>query len=163
MFGGENIHNEILSLLKAQKIPFEHIVHKEVDHQNVAKEIGVDIQEGIKCLIVRGKKSHANYLVCILGHQKVDMKALSVLVSENCELEKPEKIKEQFGLDIGGIPPFSFLLGIDAFFDQSIRGCKNVIFSCGLRGESIRMKLDDLLPLLHPQFALLVKTEYADI
>jgi nondiscriminating aspartyl-tRNA synthetase len=88
------------------------------------------------------------------------MKALSNLVSENCECEKIEKIKEQFGLDVGGIPPFSFLLGIDAFFDQSIQGCKNVIFSCGLMNESIRMKLEDLLPLLPTNFASFVKTEH---
>lgn len=159
MCGGEAIRNEILNLLKAKNIPFEHIVHKETAHHNVAKEIGVNIQEGIKCLIVRGKKSHTHYLVCVLGHQKVDMKALSVLVSENCEFEKIEKIKEQFGLDVGGIPPFSFLLGIKAFFNQSIQSCQEVIFSCGLRNESIRMKLEDLLPLLHPHFASFVKTE----
>lgn len=157
MYGAENIRSEILSLLRDKNIPFEHIVHKETAHQNVAKEIGVDIQEGLKCLIMRGKKSHTHYLICVLGHQKVDMKALSVLVSENCEFERIEKIKEEFDLDVGGIPPFGSLLGIDAFFDQSIQDCKSVIFSCGPLNESIRMKLEDLLPLLHPQFASLSK------
>jgi len=158
-FGGENIKSEILCILKSKNISFEHVVHKEIAHQNVAKEIGVNISEGIKCLIVRGKKSHLNYLICVLGHQKIDMRALSSLVSENCEFEKIETIKKKFGLDVGGIPPFKFLLGIDAYFDQSIQACKDVIFSCGPLNESIRMKFEDLLPLLNPQFASLVKTE----
>jgi nondiscriminating aspartyl-tRNA synthetase len=163
MFGGENIRNEILNLLKTKKIPFEHIVHQETVHHNVAKEIGVHIQEGLKCLIVRGKKSQINYLIGVRGNQKVDMKALSVLVSENCELEKTEKIKERFGLDIGGIPPFSFLLGIEAYFDQSIQDCKSVIFSCGLKNESIRMHVEDLLPLLPAHFASFVKVKALEI
>jgi nondiscriminating aspartyl-tRNA synthetase len=157
IFGGENVRNEILSLLNGKQIPFEHIVHRETVSHNVAKEIGVNMHEGLKCLIVRGKKSNMNYLICVLGHQKIDMRALSILVDEKCEFEKIETIKTVFGLDVGGIPPFGFLLGIEAYFDENIRDCREVVFSCGLMNESIRMKLEDLLPLLHPKFVSLGK------
>ncbi|HSX26441.1 MAG TPA: YbaK/EbsC family protein, partial [Chlamydiales bacterium] len=63
----------------------------------------------------------------------------------------------RFGLDVGGVPPFGSLLGLDVYFDTGIQNCKEVIFSCGPLNESIRMKLEDLLPLVHPKFSKLAK------
>ncbi|HSX25894.1 MAG TPA: YbaK/EbsC family protein, partial [Chlamydiales bacterium] len=139
VFGGENIRNEILKALQSKKIPFQHLTHQQTAAHHVAKEVGVDLQEGVKCLILRGKKSQNNYLICVLGHQRVDMKALSILVDENCEFEKIDVIKARFGLDVGGVPPFGSLLGLDVYFDTGIQNCKEVIFSCGPLNESIRM------------------------
>ncbi len=68
-----------------------------------------------------------------------------------------DSIKERFGLEVGGIPSFGNLLGLDVYFDITIQNCKEVIFSCGLVNESVRMKLADLIPLVHPQFARLAK------
>lgn len=154
---GENVRNEILRLLQSKKFYFQHFIHVETAAQDVAKEIGVTIQEGIKCLVMRGKKSCKNYLICVRGHQKVDMRAVSALIDENCEFEKIETIKERFGLDVGGTPPFGALLNLDVYFDRSIQSCKEVIFSCGLRNESVRMKLEDLIPLINPKFAVIAK------
>jgi nondiscriminating aspartyl-tRNA synthetase len=156
-FGKERVRNEILKLLQCSNFSFQHVTHQETMPHKVAKEIGVDVCEGIKCLIMRGKKSYKNYLACVLGHQKVDMRALSALVGENCELEKIETIKNRFGLDIGGIPPFGNLLGIDVYFDTHIQNCKEVIFSCGPVHESIRMKLEDLIALIRPRLAALAQ------
>ena len=156
IFGGENIRNEIFRQLLLKKIPFNHLTHQEIAHQRVAEEIGVDISEGIKCLIMRGKKSLKNYLICVRGHQRVDMRALSTLVGENCEFEKIEIVKERYGLEVGAIPPFGDLLGLEVYFDISIQNSENVIFSCGLVNESLRMKLADLSPLIHPKFVKLV-------
>ena len=157
VFGAENIRNEILGLLKAKNISFQHMVHKETDQYKVAEEIGVTVNEGVKSLIVRGKKSGTNYLVCILGHQRINMKSLPELVAEACEFEKPETIKEKFGLDVRGVPPFGSLLGIHALFEQSIQDCDNVVFSPGLMNETIRMKAEDFIKLLNPQFAALAQ------
>ena len=72
-------------------------------------------------------------------------------------LEKIETIRERYGLEIGAIPPFGKILGLESYFDVGIRNCTEVIFSCGLINESIRMKLMDLSLLIHPQFAKLAK------
>ncbi|MBS0624932.1 MAG: YbaK/EbsC family protein [Verrucomicrobia bacterium] len=156
-FGGEKIRNAILEQLQLRKIAYQHFTHQEITPHLVAKEIGVDIHEGVKCLIMRGKKSHNNYLICVLGHQKVDMKALASLVEEKCEFEKVDSIQERFGLEVGGIPPFGNLLGLDVYFETGIQNCNEVIFSCGPLNESIRMKLADLILLILPRFAKLVK------
>ncbi len=37
---------------------------------------------------------------------KLDMKAVATAVGTKCEFESPEAIKERFGLNEGGVPPF---------------------------------------------------------
>ena len=152
MMNGESIRNEILQLLKTQKIAFHHIIHRETIPQNIAQEIRIEMQETIKSLVMREKKSRKNYLICLRGDQKVNMRAFSDLIGETCELEKIETLKERFGLDVGGVCPFGLLMGIaDVYFDASINNCSDVVIGCGLPNESIRMKLKDLVSLVHPK------------
>jgi nondiscriminating aspartyl-tRNA synthetase len=155
---GEEMQSEILRLLKLHSFSFEYLIHQEVIPLKVAQEVGANVCEGVKCLILRGKKSEKNFLFCLLGHQKVDMRAVAEIVGENCEFEKTENVKEKFGLSVGGIPPFGNLLGIGVYFEMGIQGCKEVIFSSGLITGSIRMKQDDLIALVQPRFATFAKS-----
>lgn len=154
-FGGENIRNEILRELRETKTTFQHITHKETNPEKIAKELGINVNQGIKCLIIRGKKSKKNYLVCVRGHQRVDLNALEGIFGEACELEKPDVIKERYGLDVGGVPPFGKLLGLDVYFDDDILNCQHIICSCGPLKESLRMHLIDLVYFARPIFAKL--------
>ncbi len=149
----EKIRNEILQLLNARKIPFHHLMHQETIPLKIAQEINVKMSETIKSLMMRGKKSGKNYLVCLRGDQKVDKHALSALVNEACELEKIETLKKRFGLVFGGVCPFGKILGVeDVFFDSSLKQCDEVVVGCGMPNESIRMKFEDLDSLIHPKF-----------
>lgn len=141
------MRDEILRRLKGKE--FRHLVHAESDPRLIAQEVGIDVSKGLKCLVVKGKKSGKNYLVCVQGHKRVDMKAVAGVVGENCEFEAREVIRERYGLEVGGIPPF---LELDVFFDSDIASCDEVIFSCGLVNESIVMKLKDLVALILPRF-----------
>jgi nondiscriminating aspartyl-tRNA synthetase len=153
LFRAENIRNEIFQILNTKKISFHHMTHKETIPENIAKELGIDMQKTIKSLIIRGKKSKKNYLTCLLGHQKIDMPVLISLLGEKCELEKINTLKERFGIDVGGVCPFGNLLNIsDIYFDEGIKSCKDIIIGCGIPNESIQMKLDDLISLIHPKF-----------
>jgi|SRR3990167_8695377 len=152
LFGGEKIRNEIFQLLKTRKIPFHHLIHQETIPHKIAHEMNINMNETIKSLVIRGKKSGKNYLVCLRGDQKIDMRALSIIISEACEFEKIEVLKERFGLDVGGVCPFGDLLGIpDVFFDLSINQCTEVIIGCGLPNESIQMNLKDLSQIVRPK------------
>jgi len=56
---------------------------------------------------------------------------------------------------VGSVTPFGNLLNIDSFFDEEIGKKGEVIFSCGLRTESIVMKSKDLMRLVDPKIAKL--------
>lgn len=88
---------------------------------------------------------------------KLDMKAIAELVGERCVFEAPEVIKERFGIDVGGIPPFGSLLNLETYFDERIREGQWSTFSCGLLTESITMKSKDLIKVVQPQFGCFSK------
>lgn len=158
-FGGENIRNEIIHLLKKNEIAFDHMVHEPTPtSEDSARVRGTQMKEGVKSLIVRGKNSKKNYQFNIPSHLKLDMKAVAELVKEKCDFEDPEVIKERFGLIIGGVPPFGPLLNIETFFDHQITENSRVAFNCGLPTESIVMQGSDLISLVKPIFASFAKS-----
>ncbi|PIS02705.1 MAG: aspartate--tRNA(Asn) ligase [Chlamydiae bacterium CG10_big_fil_rev_8_21_14_0_10_42_34] len=151
-FGAENIRNEIIHQLNAKKIDFDHKTHEPTPtSEDSARVRQIKMEEGIKALILRGKSTKKNFQFNISAHLKVDMKAVAELVGEKCEFEDPAVIKERFGLQIGGVPPFGNLLNLDNFFDEEIMNQEKVAFNCGLTTESIIMKPKDLIDLIEPK------------
>lgn len=158
IFGGENMRNEILHLLRDRDFEFDHLSHEETPtSEDSARVRGTKLEEGIKAIILRGKNSKKNYQINIPSHLKVDMKAISDRVGERCEFESPEVIQERYGLQVGGIPPFGNLLNIQTFFDEQIACSSKIAFNCGLRTESIVMKSQDLITLVQPEIGLFSK------
>jgi nondiscriminating aspartyl-tRNA synthetase len=157
-FGGENLRNEIIRLLKDRAFTFDHRVHEATPtSEDSARVRGTSLEEGIKSLILRGKTSKKNYQFNIPSHLKLDMKAVSDIVGEKCEFEEAEVIKERFGVEVGGVPPFGSLLNIDTFYDERIQAKTRAAFNCGLRTESIIMTTSDLLTLVEPKIARFAK------
>jgi nondiscriminating aspartyl-tRNA synthetase len=158
-FGGENIRNEIIRLLKQGGFEFRHVKHDATPTcEDSARVRGTKMEEGIKSLIFRGKSSKKNYHFNIPSHLKVDMKAVAEITGEKCEFEDPEVIKERFGLIIGSVPPFGQLLNLETFFDEGILKVEKAAFNCGLTTESIVMKGSDLITLVQPKFGNFAKS-----
>jgi nondiscriminating aspartyl-tRNA synthetase len=83
-----------------------------------------------------------------------------MLSAEKCEFEDPSVILERFGLQIGGVPPFGPLLGLDTYYDTEIADKSAVAFNCGLATESILMKGKDLIELVDPKWGSFSKNNY---
>ena len=79
-----------------------------------------------------------------------DMKAVAVAVGEKCEFEDPAVIRDRYGLEIGGIPPFGNLLNLENYFDENIFSKEISAFNCGLITESIIVKPKDLINVVQP-------------
>lgn len=157
-FGSENIRNEIIRLIKQNEMQFQHVVHEPTPtSEDSARVRGTLLEEGVKSLILRGKSSKKNYHVNIPSHLKVDMKAVAEMVGEKCEFEDPEVIKERYGLQIGGVPPFGQLLNLETFFDEKVNTYERSAFNCGMLTESIIMNSKDLLVLVQPKIGRFAK------
>ena len=153
-FGEENLRNEIFRLLKEKELPFTSLQHQEtLNCEQSANLRNTAITEGMKSIIVKGKTTKKNYQFNLAAHLKLDMKAVASLVGEKCEFEAPEVIKERFGLSLGAVPPFGFLLRLETFFDESILQGEKAAFNCGKTTESIVMKASDLVSLIDPKIA----------
>jgi nondiscriminating aspartyl-tRNA synthetase len=159
-FGQESIRNEIIRLLKKEEHAFDHVVHEATPtSEDSARVRGTTAQEGVKALILRGKQSKKNFQINIPSHKKLDMKKVAEVIGEKCDFEDPAVIKERFGLDIGGIPPFGQLLLLDTYYDQEIEKEERAAFNCGLVTESIVMKSKDLISLVQPKLGDFTKSE----
>lgn len=157
-FGGENIRNEIIRMLRDKEMEYQHLIHEPTPtSEDSARVRQTAMGEGIKALILRGKTSKKNYQFNIPSHLKLDMKGVADLVGEKCEFEDPEVIKDRFGLIIGGVPPFGSLLNLETFFDEKIQTSKVAAFNCGLQTESIVMKPVDLVALVQPKIGRFTK------
>jgi len=151
-YGGENIRGEILHLLKNAEMEFQHLLHEPTPtSEDSARVRASKLEEGVKSIILRGKQTKKNFQVNILAHQKLDMKAVAEIIGEKCEFEDPLVIKERFGLEIGGVPPFGPLLNLETFYDEGITLSETVAFNCGLPVESIVMKGQNLITLVQPK------------
>lgn len=151
-YGGENVRNEIIRLIKKENLEYRHLIHElTLTSEDSAKVRGTSMEEGVKSIIVRGKTSKKNYHLNIPSGLKLDMKAVSELVGEKCEFEEPDVIKERYGLIVGGVPPFGQLLNLDTFFDEGVIKSKQSAFNCGLTTESIIMASKDLIALIQPK------------
>lgn len=157
-FGCENIRNEIVRLIKHNKMEFQHVTHEPTPtSEDSARARGTKMEEGVKSLILRGKNSKKNYQINIPSHLKLDMKAVAELVGEKCEFEDAAVIQERFGLIVGGVPPFGHLLNIETYFDERVPLHEHSAFNCGMLTESIIMKSKDLMALVQPKIGKLAK------
>lgn len=151
-FGGENIRNEIIRLLRENGVAYKHVSHAETTtSQDSANVRGTLLQEGVKSIVLRGKSSKKNFQINIPSHLKLDMKAVAEAVGEKCEFEEPVVIEERYGLLVGGVPPFGQLLNLETYFDKGVLAQENSAFNCGMKTESIVMKSKDLVSLIQPK------------
>jgi nondiscriminating aspartyl-tRNA synthetase len=157
-FGGENIRNEIIRLLKHQSLDFKHVSHESTPtSEDSARARGTLLEEGVKSIILRGKSTKKNYHFNIPSHLKLDMKAVADIVGEKCEFENPDIIKERFGLIVGSVPPFGQLLNLDTYFDERITQYERSAFNCGMVTESIIMRSKDLADIVQPKIGHFAK------
>jgi nondiscriminating aspartyl-tRNA synthetase len=150
VFGGENLRNEIVRILHQNEMEFDHLKHDEtpVSSEETAKMRGFQLEEGVKAILLKGKKTKKNYQFNIPAHLKLDMKAVAQATGEKCEFEDPLVIEERFGLKLGAVPPFGPLLNVETYFDERVGALTYSVFNCGMRTESIRMLSRDLFKLV---------------
>jgi len=146
-----NITDQIIQLLQDNKITFELLKHEPTPtSEDAARVRDSNLSEGRKAMILRGKKSEKRIMVVIPANLKIDMKKVKQYFNEEFEFEKPEIILQDFGIEIGGIPPLGNLLNLETYFDEDNLLEKRSAFNCGLKIKSIIMTTDDLIKVVNP-------------
>jgi nondiscriminating aspartyl-tRNA synthetase len=156
--GGKKIRDQIIRLLRSNNIQFDHLIHEEtLTSEDSSRLRGTKREEGIKSLILVGRKTGQNYQFNIPSHLNLDSQTVKQIVGEKCPFEKADTIKEKFGLIVGGVPPFGFVFGIKSFYEERILDQERSAFNCGLRTESIVLATADLKKVLPDNFTRFAK------
>lgn len=85
--------------------------------------------------------------------QMVHMKQLGDAIgANNVELASEQDFKEKFPeCDLGAMPPFGNLYGMDVFVEEDLTKHKEIVFNAGSHTELIRLSFEDFKRLVEPR------------
>jgi len=142
IIGAESIKKTIKGLFVEHDLEFQVLKHIPTPtSEEAAKVRNLNINSGVKALILRDKKTGNNILVNIPAGAKLDIKKLQTKYNKTSpgklEFEKPAVISEKYGLTVGGIPPFGEIFGIKTYIDNNVFSETNLAFNNADLEESI--------------------------
>ena len=147
--------NELISktnaarLLDAAGIAYE-LVPYEVDEDNlaadhVAEQLGEDIEQVFKTLVLRGDKN--GFFVCVMpGNFEVDLKvAARISGNKNCEMLHVKELLPTTGYIRGGCSPIGMKKPFPTFIHESALLYDYIYVSAGIRGLQLKIAPQDLI------------------
>lgn len=136
-------------LLDKAGIPYDLIPYT-VDESNlaaghVAEELGENIEQVFKTLVLRGDKN--GLFVCVIpGNFEVDLKvAAKISGNKNCDLIPMKELLPLTGYIRGGCSPIGMKKPYPTFIHESALLYDHIYISAGLRGLQLRISPQDLL------------------
>lgn len=121
--------------------------------QEVAASAHIKGKEVAKTVMVKvdGKMAMA----VLPASRKVDFALLKkVAKAREVELAGENEFKDVFpDCEIGAMPPFGNLYGMEVFVDESLREDKEIAFNAGSHSELIKMAYKDFERLVKPKIA----------
>lgn len=149
---GSSTVNKIRDLLDKDGVKYKFIEHEPVKtSQESAKVRGTQLGDGAKAMIVKSLEYSNKYkMVVIPADMQLDLDKVAKHFGEKYKIASPEEVEKLIGIQVGGVPPFGRVLGLDLFFDESMWEKETSAFNCGRRDRSIVMAAKDLIRLAEP-------------
>ena len=139
-------------LLDAAGIAYE-LVPYEVDEndlaaQHVADQLGEDIEQVFKTLVLRGDRN--GFFVCVIpGNFEVDLKvAAQISGNKNCEMLHVKELLPTTGYIRGGCSPIGMKKPFPTFIHESALLYDYIYISAGIRGLQIKIHPETLIDFI---------------
>ena len=139
----------VARLLDKAKIPYE-LVPYTVDENNlaadhVAEELGEDINQVFKTLVLHGDRS--GHFVCVVpGNTEVDLKkAAKAEGAKKAEMIPMKELLPLTGYIRGGCSPIGMKKPFPTFFHQSALDFEVIFVSAGVRGLQLKINPQNLI------------------
>lgn len=143
---------KILTRLDEVDVKYDHSSHAAVKTSEEAAVVrGTKLSDGFKAMILQSQEYSTKLVqVVIPADRQLDLEKVALITGEGFKIATPEKIKKVLGLEVGGIPPFGRLLGMEVYYDKRLFEKNIAAFNCGTRTDSIVMKAQDLIKAAEP-------------
>lgn len=136
-------------LLDKAKIPYE-LISYTVDENNlaadhVAEELGEDINQVFKTLVLHGDRS--GYFVCVIpGNAEVDLKkAAKVAGAKKADLIPMKELLPLTGYIRGGCTSVGMKKAFPTYFHSSALDFEHIFVSAGVRGLQLKIAPEALI------------------
>jgi len=156
--------NQIIELIKKSGFWYESFEHAPVKTSEEAAKIrvGYTLQQGAKAMIVKVKKSSTDNKFAMLvlpANLRFDNKKVKKLLQAKdiCFATAEEIAIITNGVQVGGVPPFGNLFGIEVIVDPQLFKNEKIVFNAGDRSFSVAMKSADYRTLVNPQIYPITK------
>lgn len=140
--------------LDGQKVRYEVLAHPEAfTASQVAHALHVSGKRLAKVVIVRVDE---RFMMTVLpATWKVDLRRLKeVFQSSQVRLATEEELKSLFAdCDLGAMPPFGNLYGLEVYVDRSLTTDEEIVFQAGTHFEAVRLRYQDFANLVQPTVA----------
>lgn len=150
----------VARLLDKAKVKYE-LVSYEVDENDlsathVAEQLGEDIRQVFKTLVLRGDRT--GYFVCVVpGGEEVDLKkAAKASGNKSCAMIHVKELLPLTGYIRGGCSPIGMKKHFPTYVHESALEFEQMYVSAGQRGLQIRLAPSDLIREAQAQTADLV-------
>lgn len=147
---------KIKKMLLENQCWFECFEHEPVRTSEEASKVrtGYTLKQGAKVLIVRVKsKNESSFVMLVfpadLRFDKNKVKALLDVKDIRFATEEEVSTITQ-GVEVGGVPPFGNLFGLEVYVDPKLFDNEKIIFNAGDRRFSIAMVSSDYQKLVNP-------------
>ncbi len=136
-------------LLETARIPFRLVPYKfdenDLAAQHVAEELGEDIRQVFKTLVLHGERT--GYFVCVIpGNCEVDLKkAASAAGDKKAEMLPMKELLATTGYIRGGCSPVGMKKPFPTFFHESALDFERIYVSAGVRGLQLEVAPDKLI------------------
>ena len=127
-----------------QLVPYE-VDENDLSATHVAEQLGEDIAQVFKTLILHGDKS--GYFVCVIpGADEVDLKkAAKVSGNKKCEMIPVKELLPLTGYIRGGCSPIGMKKHFPTYINPTASGFDKIYVSAGQRGLQIQIAPADLI------------------
>src|SRR5918912_2637382 len=113
--GGASVMDRLLAFLRANGADFEVRTHAPVrTSQEAARARGTLLEQGAKALVFQA--DDRTVLLVVQAHRRVDTRAFKRAVGvKNLRMVSAEDLKALTSLEVGAVPPFGHLLGLQTY------------------------------------------------
>jgi prolyl-tRNA editing enzyme YbaK/EbsC (Cys-tRNA(Pro) deacylase) len=141
--------------LAAEVIEFAESTRSSAE---AAAQIGCDVAQIAKSLVFRAKASGRPVLVMASGANRVDEKAVEVLLGEKIGKADADFVRDKTGYAIGGVAPVGHEIGAHAarlptFIDEDLLAFEAIWAAAGTPFAVFRLTPDELVRLTGGQVA----------
>lgn len=143
----------VARLLDAAGITYELIPYNYTEDDlsavHVASELGEDIEQVFKTLVLRGDKT--GMFVCVIpGDFEVDLKlAARISGNKNCEMLHMKELLPATGYIRGGCSPIGMKKKLPTFIHESALLYDFIYISAGIRGLQVKIAPSDLIAYIN--------------
>ena len=146
----------VARLLDAAGIGYELIPYgfseDDLSAQHVAAELGEDIDQVFKTLVLKGDRT--GFFVCVIpGDFEVDLKvAARISGNKSCEMLHVRELLSVTGYIRGGCSPIGMKKPFPTFIHESCTLYDYIFVSAGIRGLQLKIRPSDLVDYIGAQY-----------